>query len=525
MRRRAFLASAVAALGLRPGPAPAQDIGAAGSPDAMIATARRLAETPHAPPENLLQPPFDALTYDSYRAVRPRAGGAAQIPLGGPFQADLLPPGWLFRDPVTVQLPGAAQQHPFDPALFDFAPRYFPDGPPRMDAADMGFSGLRLTAPMNAPDQRDEIVVIQGASYFRALARDTAYGLSARALALGTGGPAPEEFPVTRHITIFGADAASVQLGCLIDSPRAAAALICDLRPGREGAPDTVMELSLHLFARQALEDAGIAPLTSMFQHSDLGPGFIDDFRPAVHDSDVLVIDNGAGERLWRPLANPAQLQMSAFGDDGPRRFGLLQSPDRFERFRDAEGAYDRRPSAMVEPLGDWGPGAVMLLEIPTIDEYADNIVAFWRPAAALQPGHAHRFDYRLRWQPPGPQALPRGAQDLPLLPLRSASGVEPVNRAGRLFVIDFPAVAGAEAPDPAALRLDIDADPGAKIDGQALYVLTPERGTLRASFVLTPDDGVDLAELRLRLRRRDSGALVAPVWLFRWTRARDGGA
>jgi glucan biosynthesis protein len=41
----------------------------------------------------------------------------------------------------------------------------------------------------------------------------------------------------------------------------------------------------------------------------------------------------------------------------------------------------------MVEPLGDWGAGAVMLLEIPTRDEYADNIVAFWRPAAPLLPG------------------------------------------------------------------------------------------------------------------------------------------
>ena len=524
MKRRVFLASAAAALGLRPGSARAGGIGSLGTADAMIAAARRLAESAHAPLARTLKPPFDTLTYDSHRAIRPRPGGAAHIPLGGPFQADLLPPGWLFDEPVAVQLPDQARSHDFDPAQFDFAPRYFPDGAPRMDAADMGFSGLRITAPMNAPDQRDEVIVFQGASYFRALARGTAYGLSARALALGTGGPAPEEFPVTRHITIFGADEVSVHLGCLIDSPRAAAALICTLRPGRDGAPDTQMDMALHLFVRAAVDDVGIAPLTSMFQHSDIGPGFIDDFRPAVHDSDVLVMDNGAGERLWRPLANPAQLQMSAFVDDGPRRFGLLQSTDTFDRFRDVEGAYDRRPSAMVEPMGDWGPGAVMLLEIPTINEYADNIVAFWRPAAALEPGRAHRFDYRLRWQPAGLEALAPGGQALPLVPVRSASGVEPVNRAGRLFVIDFAPAPGARAPDPDNLRLDIGDVADAIIDGQALYALAPHPGALRASFVLTPLDGLDVAELRVRLRYRDSGALAAPVWLFRWTRSRDGG-
>ncbi|MEM6364394.1 MAG: glucan biosynthesis protein, partial [Planctomycetota bacterium] len=35
------------------------------------------------------------------------------------------------------------------------------------------------------------------------------------------------------------------------------------------------------------------------------GPGEIDDFRNAVHDSEGLQMIRGDGTRLWRPLTNP----------------------------------------------------------------------------------------------------------------------------------------------------------------------------------------------------------------------------
>ena len=521
MRRRTLLrgAGASLALGVLGLPRAGARTGADG-PEALVAAARALAAGPHAPERPAPSPPFDRLDYDAHRAIRPRPGRAAALPLGDRFRADLLPPGWLFRDPVTVSLPG--HDTAFSPSLFDFDPRLFPDGPPASAAPGMGFAGLRLTTPLNAPDRWDEVLAIQGASYFRGLARATVYGLSARALALGTGGPGPEEFPVTRHIAVFDASGDRVHFGLLVDSPRAAAALIATLTPGAE----TVMDCALHLFPRETLADAGIAPLTSMFQHNDLGPGAIDDFRPAVHDSDVLVIDNGAGERLWRPLANPARVQMSAFVDPGARGFGLIQTPADFSRFRDAEAAYHRRPSAWVTPRGDWGPGAVMLLEIPTRDEFADNIVAFWRPEAPLAPG-AHRFDYRLAWRAPGPAHLPDPAGPLPFQPLRSASGIDPNARDSRLYVVDFAPAPDLPGPPPGAetLALEVSADEGGITSGQALYALEPEAGALRASFVLTPASAeVAAVELRLRLRRRSDGAPASPVWLQRWTRARGGG-
>lgn len=510
MTRRAVLAGGTALL---LGAAPRLARSAAPETEAaMVEAARRLAQAPHNPGRGAPVAPFDALDYDSYRAVRPRPGLAARLPLGEAFRADLLPPGWLFADPVTVHLPD--HDTTFSAGLFDFDPTYVTLPDPIPDPGGMGFSGLRLLTRLNLPDRWDEVLVLQGASYFRALARDTVYGLSARGLALGTGGPGPEEFPVTRAISVFSAGEA-LRFGCLIDSPRAAAALIATLTPGRE----SVMACTLHLFPREALPDAGIAPLTSMFQHNALGPARIDDFRPRVHDSEALIVDNGAGERLWRPLANPARLQMSAFADDGPRGFGLMQGPVGFDDFRDAEAAYHRRPSAWVRPRGSWGRGAVMLLEIPTQDEFADNIVAFWRPEAPLLPG-AHRFDYDLIWLPPGADALPEPARPLPFRPVSSASGLEPNRREGRLFVVDF------TGPTDAVEGLAPDLAPviGAEVTGLALYALPDRPGHLRASFILTPEAETDVAELRLQLRN-PAGVPLSPVWLYRWTRRADGQA
>ncbi len=511
MRRRAFL-QAAAALAATPGAALAQQ---GVTPAQLLATARALASAPHVPAQQPLQPPFDAADYDAYRGIRPRPGQAAGLGVGAGFRADLLPPGWLFRTPVRIDLPG--HDTGFSPRLFDYAPRYF-DGVAVPDTAPgMGFSGLRLRHRLNAPDRWDDVLVIQGASYFRALAEGTVYGLSARALSLGTGGPTPEEFPQIIRIAVFAAGADRLSLGCLIDSPSAAAVLLAQLTPGAR----TRMACSLRLFPRVALDDAGIAPLTSMFQHNTMGPAAIDDYRPAVHDSDTLIIDNGAGERLWRPLANPAAVQMSAFADSGPSGFGLAQIADRFGQFRDQEGAYHRRPSAWVTPHGAWGAGAVMLLEIPTENEFADNIVAFWRPEARLDPGRAHRFDYTLDWLAPGPAALPRGAA--PFIPRRSASGIEPNAGDARLFVIDYTAAPGRTPPDPAGAQPELGETNAGRLHGAAFYPLTDAPGVWRASFIFTPAPGAQVAELRVRLRAHD-GAPLAPVWLHRWTRSRNAG-
>ena len=135
-----------------------------------------------------------------------------------------------------------------------------------------------------------------------------------------------------------------------------------------------------------------------MFWYGENQPAAAGDWRPEIHDSDGLAIWSGAGERLWRPLADPPRVVTNAFADKNPRGFGLLQRDRAFDHYQDDGAFYDRRPSAWVEPIGDWGAGAVELVEIPTGDETSDNIVAFWTPAAPVKAGDALSYRYRLSW-------------------------------------------------------------------------------------------------------------------------------
>jgi len=63
-----------------------------------------------------------------------------------------------------------------------------------------------------------------------------------------------------------------------------------------------------------------------------------------------------------------------------------------FSDFEDLEARYERRPSVWIEPKGSWGTGFVELIEIPTDEEIHDNIVAYWKPANAPEPGSVFSF-------------------------------------------------------------------------------------------------------------------------------------
>src|SRR5262249_39109828 len=152
------------------------------------------------------------------------------------------------------------------------------------------------------------------------------------------------------------------------------------------------------LFVRKKIDVLGVAPLTSMFWYGEDSHMAREDFRPEVHDSDGLLIHNGADEWIWRPLQNPKALRTASFADENPRAFGLLQRDRNFENYQDLEAMYNARPSAWVEPIGKWGRGSLRLVEIPTTDEFNDNIVAFWVPEKPPSPGEPVEIEYRLHW-------------------------------------------------------------------------------------------------------------------------------
>ncbi len=357
------------------------------------------------------------LSVEQYRGVRYRADRA--IPLGGSaFSLQLYHLGSYHRYPVRVFLveEGTAREVLYNASLFDFGSIDVPkDLPP-----DTGFAGFRVHYTFEDSGTPLELLTFLGASYFRAVARNTRFGISARGLALETGLGKAEEFPVFTDFWIFQPKDPRdpLQICALLDSPSVAGAYRFDVSP-RDG---TLVAVDASLFFRANVSQVGIAPLTSMYYFGANDRQGVDDFRGEVHDSDGLSIWRATGESLWRPLVNPATLRVSVFADDNPRGFGLLQRTRDYQAYGDLAARYEKHPNLWVEPKGAWGQGSVRLIEIPIQDETHDNIVAFWTPKEPVNAGHELRVAYSLLWslQPPLETGL------IPVLATRIGLGGEP---------------------------------------------------------------------------------------------------
>lgn len=467
--------------------------------------ARALAKQPYQAPDSSLPKAFDKLTYDQYRDIRFKPEAAIWADKGLLYQMQLFHRGSYFKDPVEIALvDGDVAKHlAYDPSMFSYGPLV----PQPVPTDDIGFSGFRLHAPINRPDYFDEVLVFQGASYFRSLGKGQGYGLSARGLAIKTADPEGEEFPIFRAFWVMvpAADSETCVVYALLDSPSTTGAYRFSIR---QGMP-TLIDVEAQLFPRVDLDKVGLAPGTSMFYFSANGRSGIDDFRPEVHDSDGLLMVTGRGERLWRPLANPKQLQISAFQDRSPRGFGLAQRDRDFVSYQDLEAGYERRPTLWIEPVGDWGAGSVTLIEIPTDSEIHDNIVAYWAPQDKIQAGTEYFFAYRMAWGKD--PTLAAGAAFVSATRSGRASITGPSE--SRLFVIDYSFFPDSDRDKLGAPKATVQASKGTIAN--VVVTNNDETGGLRLSFQLDPA-GETLIELNAALAFE--GGATAETWVFRWT-------
>jgi periplasmic glucans biosynthesis protein len=472
----------------------------------VIEIARNLAKTNFVPLPAELPDPIKNLTYDQFRDIRTNRPGAIWVKEGLPFQLQLFHRGFYYKDEIDVAVVADDKSH-----HLAYSPNYFEFGklvPQPMPKQDIGFAGLRLVSNrINRPDVFDEVAVFLGASYFRSLGRDQLYGLSARGLALKTGEPEGEEFPVFRAFWVEtpAKDSDTVVVHALLDSPSVAGAYRFTIRPGLP----TLMDVEASLFPRIDLKKVGLAPGTSMFYFDANGRERGDDWRPEVHDSDGLLMVNGHGERLWRPLANPRNLQISAFLDSGPRGFGLIQRNRDPKTYEDFESHYERRPSLWVEPVGDWGKGAVTLVEIPSDSEVNDNIVAFWSPQQPIAAGTEYAFAYRLSWgnEPPLPQDV--GVVQGTRRGRGTLKGASPIRR----FVVDYGFPDAGSTPVAVDPKAEISASAGTISDIN--IEANPLNGGWRLTFKLDPGTA-ELVELRAVLKMEDGRPME--TWVYRWT-------
>jgi glucans biosynthesis protein len=467
---------------------------------ALVATlARDFAKKPYRPPPADLPDPFANLTYEQYVGIRAKTGAAVWAADNVGFALEPLHRGHIFSPLMQIYLVenGAARRLAYDPQAFEFGRLQVPP-----DLPDLGFSGFRVLQPRDSGGL-SEAAIFQGASFFRAMGRGQNLGVMARALSIRTADPnRGEEFPFIKVVWIEKPTLASnaLVIHALLDSESLTGAYRFTLRPGEA----TIIDIECTLFTRTAVEHYGLGAMQAAFLFGPIDHRKFDDVRPSVYEVNGLQMWNGNQEWLWRPVSNRETLQLSAFVDENPRGFGLLQRDRDFEHFQDDDQHFEKRPSLWIEPIGDWGQGAVQLVEIPSESELNENIIVYWRPKEGLAANAQAAFAYRQFWcwNPP---------EHPPVAITASSRG----GRIGkkRRFVVDF---AGDIFGDPNRtpdIRPNLRCNPGT-ISAMRTF-LSRERRNFRVSFDIDPG-GESYCELRLALE--GGGKQLSETWLYRWT-------
>ncbi len=474
--------------------------------------ARELAESSFRNSDSQVPGYLLSLTNDQWNRIRFKPNHTLWKYEGLPFSVQFFHPGFIYNRVVALNVveAGHSEKLPFASSMFDYGDEGLA-GKVRQSAVD--FAGFRLLFPLNRPDQADEIAVFLGATYFRAVGKNAAFGLSARGLSLNTALPSGEEFPYFREFWLVKPrpDDASITIYALMDSPSMTGAFRFVVTPGTS----TVMDVGSTLFLRSGArwpEKIGLAPLSSMFMFSETTNGSRWDYRPEVHNSDGLLYQDANNTWVWSPLLNSERLAVNAFPLENPRGFGLLQRDTNFDHYQDIGARFERRSSLWVEPQKDWGPGRLELIEIPSKEEIHDNILAFWVPDApgpqqlggenGPASGQSRAFAYKLYWMTPGvtPHTLGRAV---------STRLVRAQDAGSALFVLDFEGEELNSLPADTGLTSVIDTPPECLLQERQL-LKNPVTGGWRLQF-------------KVRLPQKDgmmqnilSATEAQPRWRFR---------
>ena len=476
---------------------------AANSPfgiDNVASLAKKLAAEPFNPPRQV--PDFlRQMSYDDYRDIRFDPAQSLWNEGSSNFRIQFIHPGLYYTQSVSINVHDADGIHKaqFSPKMFSYGRNKFAD----KVSNDLGFAGFRIAFPLNKKDQYDHVAVFAGASYFRAVAKNQVFGLSARGLAIDTGLSSGEEFPFFREYWLERPppQARSMKVYALLNSQSLTGAYEFVITPGER----TAVQVKARLFERKRAKEIGIAPLTSMFLFGEEKPRPVLDWRPEVHDSDGLLIASATGEWIWRPLVNPEKLLISYFDLENPRGFGLLQRDRRFQNYEDLETRHELRPSAWIIPNGSWGKGRVKLVEIPSPKETNDNIVAYWVPTNLPSVGQPIELAYTISFQTDDP--------------LDAASGRVTATRVSapeqddskRFFVLDFEGGKLKALPALAKVEARISVGQDGQLLQQNVYK-NAVTGGWRVTFQIKPPKEKPL-ELRAYLQHEKD--VLSETWSY----------
>jgi glucans biosynthesis protein len=474
--RRAMIAATGAAL-LFPDMLLAQTKATPFSWERLVALAQGQARAPYR--ETPLHPGAAKVDYDALHSARFRDDRTLWGDLPGDTGIRFFPLSANAAQPVSIAIVDKGRATPlrYDPTMFD-APA---GNAVAALGPDAGFAGFRI---MNAKRDGDWLSFL-GASYFRAPSPQKQFGLSARAIAINTSLPGKEEFPRFTHFWLERTGASNVTVYALMDGASITGAYRFISSLGPDGVRQDV---TAALFPRRPIEELGLMPMTSMFWYDQANRTQGTDWRPEIHDSDLLSIASADGNVHARPIVNPSAPHFSAFKEVSPKGFGLLQRDRNFDHYQDDGVFYDRRPSLWATPTSPLGAGQVRLYAFPTDSEYTDNVASYWSPEVPPRPGARIDVGYRLDWtaaRAPASSGLAivenvwRGRGDKP--------------DADRL-VIDFAGVSGDGKPD---IWADVS---GGTLLKQAGYPVLGQDRLFRVVLDIERNQG-KAADIRLQLR------------------------
>ncbi|MCL7745308.1 glucan biosynthesis protein [Guyparkeria hydrothermalis] len=357
--------------------------------DQVDAVARTLAKRDYAPPATTPEA-LSQVDADTFGQIRYKHG--SRLDWGGsPFSVQPVSAGHVYRHPVELFEVIDDQVHrvPFTKSDFHWPNESFA----RKVPADLGFAGFGIRYPLQRPDAPETVVRFLGGALFRAVAHEQVMGAHARGLAIDTGLPAGEEFPAFRRFWLVRPDpgARRMTVYALMDSESLTGAYRFVIEPG---ADQTIIRVKARLHARRPVDRLGLAPISSMYFYGQNERPDASHWRPAVFSSSGLLIHEGEGGWLYRPLRNPRELRLDQFPADGVRGFGLMQRDTRFGSFEDPVGRFEKRPSVWVTPQAGFGGGTLDLVQLPVDSDRHENQVVFFEPHEKLKPGAPIAFAY-----------------------------------------------------------------------------------------------------------------------------------
>ncbi|WP_102783696.1 glucan biosynthesis protein [Thalassospira sp. GB04J01] len=487
---------------------PVTSVPVAFDPKMVIDRARALAAKPFEDPHRDLPDALANLSAEEYDQIRFKSQRAFFSQANSGFSLELFHPGNMYDVPIAINLvrDGNLQVVPYSAGLFDFGEA----GLSGNDFSTQGYAGFRLRYPLSDVTSNDELARFLGASYFRLQGEGQSIGQMARGLALDLAGPTGEEVPVFREFWIVAPKKGErkITVYALLDSARVTGAYRFDIIPGADSKAD----IRANLFFREGIEKVGLAPLNGMFLFGEQRRRTFEDYRGEVHSSDGLLINNGHGEWLWRPLDNPVNLQISSFLDENPRGFGLLQRDRDFDHYQDLDRRFDQQPGYWVTPKGNWGKGHVELVEIPIPSESNDNIVAYWVPETKPVAGGEMQIEYSITATRDGDDLHHMAqATDTRIMRIAPQGDDEP---AKTRFVLNF---AGGDldyfTKNIAKMKANVSAAHGT-VENIRLMA-DPENGGVRVIFDLLRDGDVASSDLRAFLLYDEQ--VLSETWTMPW--------